>query len=369
MAAITPSSISGRTPSYIVAIHGGAGYHSPSDDTDVKRSLRAAISSVLPSAATTTIAPPPPALDTAESLLAALEDAPAFNAGYGANLTLAGHAECDAALMSGADGTFGAVGALRGVRHPARAARAVLEARRGARVLGRVPPLLLVSEGAARFAEERGVRVVQAGGAEEEREMVAPRARAEWARWKARLDAAAGDRDADARELHARQDTVGAVVLREPGGDVAAGVSSGGLLLKAPGRVGEAAVFGAGCWAERAGNGVRVACSVSGEGELIIQSALARTLAERVVAGAAAGDTHEVLRSVLVDGFYDKWRARGESQPAAGVLLVTQGADGDADTVRLWCAFTTQSMAVAYASSRQPKPKVGHLLISSSLPS
>ena len=27
-------------------------------------------------------------------------------------------------------------------------------------------------------------------------------------------------------------------------------------------------------------------------------------------------------------------------------------------TARLWCAFTTQSMAVAYASSRQPKPKV-----------
>jgi hypothetical protein len=27
-------------------------------------------------------------------------------------------------------------------------------------------------------------------------------------------------------------------------------------------------------------------------------------------------------------------------------------------TARLWCAFTTQSMAIAYASSRQPKPKV-----------
>jgi hypothetical protein len=31
-------------------------------------------------------------------------------------------------------------------------------------------------------------------------------------------------------------------------------------------------------------------------------------------------------------------------------------------TARLWCAFTTQSMAVAYASSRQPKPKVRLLL-------
>jgi hypothetical protein len=31
-------------------------------------------------------------------------------------------------------------------------------------------------------------------------------------------------------------------------------------------------------------------------------------------------------------------------------------------TARLWCAFTTQSMAIAYASSRQPKPKVRLIL-------
>ena len=40
-----------------------------------------------------------------------------------------------------------------------------------------------------------------------------------------------------------------------------------------------------------------------------MQSLLAKTLAERTVA-STEGDTHEVLRSVLVDGFY-------------GALLVT----------------------------------------------
>ena len=66
----------------------------------------------------------------------------------------------------------------------------------------------------------------------------------------------------------------------------------------------QAAMFGSGCWAERRSAGGRsVACSVSGQGELIMQSFLAKTLAERTVANTE-GDTHEVLRSVLVDQFY-----------------------------------------------------------------
>jgi taspase (threonine aspartase 1) len=65
----------------------------------------------------------------------------------------------------------------------------------------------------------------------------------------------------------------------------------------------QAAVFGAGCWAERLTDGRSIACSVSGQGELIMQSSMAKTLAERVAA-AEGDDTHEVLRSVLLDHFY-----------------------------------------------------------------
>jgi taspase (threonine aspartase 1) len=62
-------------------------------------------------------------------------------------------------------------------------------------------------------------------------------------------------------------------------------------------------MFGSGCWAERSAGGRSVACSVSGQGELIVQSLLAKSLAERAAA-STEGDTHEILRSVLVDQFY-----------------------------------------------------------------
>merc|ERR1711988_1839121 len=46
-------------------------------------------------------------------------------------------------------------------------------------------------------------------------------------------------------------DTVGVVVL-DKAGRAASTVSSGGIALKQPGRVGQASVFGCGCWAQRA---------------------------------------------------------------------------------------------------------------------
>lgn len=44
-------------------------------------------------------------------------------------------------------------------------------------------------------------------------------------------------------------DTVGAIVL-DSKGNFASAVSSGGILLKHPGRVGHASMFGCGCWVQ-----------------------------------------------------------------------------------------------------------------------
>jgi hypothetical protein len=49
------------------------------------------------------------------------QDTQVTNAGYGSNLTLMGHVECDASIMHGCTGAFGGVAALRGKHYECRA--------------------------------------------------------------------------------------------------------------------------------------------------------------------------------------------------------------------------------------------------------
>jgi len=67
-----------------------------------------------------------------------------------------------------------------------------------------------------------------------------------------------------------RLDTVGAVAM-DARGNVSAAVSSGGLALKQPGRLGHAAMYGCGCWAVQE-SPLSVACSTTGCGEHIRQT-------------------------------------------------------------------------------------------------
>ena len=80
------------------------------------------------------------ALDAVEAAVVVLEDDPEFNAGRGAALTEYGRVELDASMMDGTTRAAGAVAAVRGVRNPVRAARAVLEEGRHVLLVG--PPAI-----------------------------------------------------------------------------------------------------------------------------------------------------------------------------------------------------------------------------------
>jgi isoaspartyl peptidase/L-asparaginase-like protein (Ntn-hydrolase superfamily) len=172
------------------------------------------------------------ALDAVQAAVVVLEDDATFNAGHGAALTDEGGVELDAAIMRGTDRAAGAVAALRGIRHPILAARAVLEEGRH---------VLLAGEAGAAWARATGVPEASEG-------------------WLA----------TPARKRDASQGTVGAVA-RDARGGLAAATSTGGMTGQRPGRVGDSPLVGAGTWADDE----TAAVSCTGTGEAIIRAALA----------------------------------------------------------------------------------------------
>jgi beta-aspartyl-peptidase (threonine type) len=143
-----------------------------------------------------------------------MEDEPLLNAGVGASLNRDGEVELDAGVMEGATFRAGAVGAVRDVRHPVDLARAVMDDGRH---------VLLVGDGASRFAGERGGETCLPELFLTERQRQ---------NWKA-----------------AGADTVGAVA-RDDSGRTAVAVSTGGMPGKWPGRVGDSPLPGAGFYAD-----------------------------------------------------------------------------------------------------------------------
>jgi isoaspartyl peptidase/L-asparaginase-like protein (Ntn-hydrolase superfamily) len=216
-----------------IVVHGGAGEW-PADAHDAARAgIEAAVE-----AGHAILAAGGDALAAVEAAVVVLEDDPIFNAGRGAALDERGGVLLDASLMRGADRAAGSVAALRGIRNPVRAARAVMEDGRH---------LMLVGESASLFARTAGLET-------------APES---WFRTEAR-------RRAFENGDSSRGGTVGAVA-RDARGGLAAATSTGGSARKHPGRVGDSPLVAAGTWADDA----TAAVSCTGDGEAIIRTALA----------------------------------------------------------------------------------------------
>uniref|UniRef100_A0A670HSZ7 Taspase 1 n=1 Tax=Podarcis muralis TaxID=64176 RepID=A0A670HSZ7_PODMU len=310
-----------------VLVHAGAGYHSESKAKEYKhvckRACRKAIEKLQAGALVT---------DAVTAALVELEDSPFTNAGMGSNLNLLGEIECDASIMDGKSLNFGAVGALSGIKNPVSVANRLLcEGQKGKLSAGRIPPCFLVGEGAFRWAVDHGIPACPPGV------MATRLSLAAFKRNKRKLELAEKV-ETDIFQLKKRRqssekendsgtlDTVGAVVVDQEG-NVAAAVSSGGLALKHPGRVGQAALYGCGCWAENLGiqNPYSTAVSTSGSPFLANE--------DGVLGGVI------VLRSC-------RCSAESNSPQDKQSLLVEF----------LW-SHTTESMCVGYMSAQDGKAK------------
>jgi beta-aspartyl-peptidase (threonine type) len=190
------------------------------------------------------------ALDAVEAAVIVLEDEPVFDAGFGSHLNLDGRVECDAIVMNGATLRAGAVAALQRIRNPIRLARAVLE---------NCPHMMLVAEGAERFAKDQGIPLCAP------EDLVSPAEREAW------LHCKEGKHAAEHHRGH-EQGTVGAVAM-DSRGRLFAATSTGGTCCKLPGRVGDSPLIGCGCYADAEAGGV----SCTGHGEAIMKIVMAKT--------------------------------------------------------------------------------------------
>lgn len=308
-----------------VIVHGGAG--SGRLAPDLLAPYRAGLAAAA-EAGFATLAGGGSPLDAVEAAVRSMEAAGVFNAGRGSCLNIERAVECDAAIMVGADLRAGAAGAVRGFLHPVSIARKVLE---------ETDHVLLVAEGAGRLATAFGIEPWSAPPAPEQLRKV------EEIEAEVR-DLPKGTRLARLRALLRHgADTVGAVAVDE-GGRLAAAVSTGGLWLKLPGRVGDSAIPGAGVYADdRTG-----AVSATGVGEAIIRVALSRRATE-AMAGASAQEGVEAAIRLLTE--------RIGPDTAGLVGLDRTGAPGAAcNTFAMGRAYLGAGMAAPAVAVERDEP-------------
>src|ERR1700757_4533478 len=190
------------------------------------------------------------ALEAVEASIITLEDDPVFDAGYGSHLNRDGQVECDAIVMDGATLRAGAAAGLHRLKNPIRLARKILE---------ECPHMMLIADGAERFAKDSGLALCKP------EDLVSEAERQAYLR-------CSKDEHAAAHHRGHEQGTVGAVALDQQGRLFAA-TSTGGTCCKLPGRVGDSPLIGCGCYAD----GETGAVSSTGYGEAIMKVVLAKT--------------------------------------------------------------------------------------------
>ena len=202
------------------------------------------------------------ALQAVETCASLLEDDPVFNAGCGSVLNEDGKVEMDAAIMDGRDLSAGAVAGVSNIANPVQLARLVMTMSEH---------VMLISEGAMRFADHCGVEHVP------EHYFYTPDRVEQLKQARLRHKVMLDHDDSEADSEDQKYGTIGAIA-RDPQGNLAAATSTGGIVNKRMGRVGDSPVVGAGVYADNE----TCAVSATGYGEDFMRSVISKTISDFV---------------------------------------------------------------------------------------
>lgn len=216
--------------------------------------------------------------------------------GYGGAPNALGAMQLDASVMDGDTLQTAAVGALEGVMHPISVARTLMQ---------RLPHVMLVGEGAQRFARECGFEIEDILSAE------AREAYNNWREKQFKQPLVEMFSPTDGKGSH------GTVIclVRNKQGRFCGGVSTSGWDYKYPGRLGDSPIIGAGLYVDsRFG---AAACTHTGENA--IRTSLARSVVLYMKKGATA-------KEAVAEGMEDLSALKGGYQ--GQVVIYALDRDG-----------------------------------------
>lgn len=192
------------------------------------------------------------ALDAVEQAVCLLEDCPLFNAGRGAVLNALGEHEMDASMMDGKSGAAGAVTMVQQIKNPISLARAVME---------KTPHVFIGGQGAEDFARSIGMPLMDKTYFHDEYR---------YRQWEKLRHTTTVSLDHNISGNEKKFGTVGAVAF-DAQGNLAAATSTGGMMNKMKGRIGDSPLIGVATYA----NNESCAISCTGHGEIFIKQVVA----------------------------------------------------------------------------------------------
>lgn len=244
----------------VILSHVGAGRHDHQRKQQYCSLLRKCSSHI--ESLTTSTSTKPFALDRYDPLLQLLkassqflESSPLTNTGYGSSLNIDGEVECDGSVLLMVDGKL-LRSSLYGIseRFPVTKCIESLKRQYIESGLGITNPVIVKDSPCEGSSSD----------------LISPKSQAFYTRYRHHLS-----------PPDPVSDTVGITIL-DPQGNVAIGSSSGGNMFKKPGRIGCAAIVGAGLFSKRNENYI-VTMMCSGNGEDIISMDLARSCCTRII--------------------------------------------------------------------------------------
>jgi beta-aspartyl-peptidase (threonine type) len=248
-----------------IIVHGGAGFW--------RRDVREAVNGVGKAAASGSniLAGGGSAVDAVEEAVSIMEDDPVFNAGRGSSLTFTETVEMDAAIMDGSNLSAGAVALVHRVKNPVQLARLVME---------KTDHVLLAGRSAEALAEAYSLPTRNPITAEKRRRLLLLKKNPKNVRlsFVKRNPALIHEHP----ELIS-SDTVGAVAV-DLQGRFAAAASTGGTMMKLPGRIGDTPQIGSGLYSDNRSG----AATVTGWGEIAIRLTLSKAVCCMMERGASA---------------------------------------------------------------------------------